>query len=127
MGKVYESIACGQIPRQDLGPFLDLIKSYSGPHLKRQIYLKYETEYANIQNRTSIFIETLHSLEVAALTAPALIDTDHVTVNTLKNISPEVTIIDGTKFKSGDHMVRAINSSTVHGDINNLLTNIGCK
>lgn len=127
MGKVYESIACGQVSRQNLNSFLNLLKFYSAPHLLKTCYLKYETEYENIQNRTSIFIKTLHSLEIAALTTQLLLDEEHITVNALKETPPNVAIIDGTKFKSGDHMVRAINSSNVHGDINNLLTKLGCR
>jgi hypothetical protein len=127
MEKVYESISCGKVAKKDLNSLLDLLKFYSAPHLQTTAYLKYETEFANIQNRTSIFLMTLHTIELTALTVSILEDTEKVYINALKDTPPVKSIIDGTKFKPGEHMVRVINASTVQGDVHSLLTQLGCR
>lgn len=128
MEKVYESIACAKVSRNKLHQLFDLLKFYSAPHLHISTYLKYETEFTNIKNRTSIFVKELHSCELAALDVDLLLDTDRVHFNTLKHNTPSVkSIINGTKFQSGGLLVRVLNSSDVSGDIHSLLLKLGCR
>lgn len=127
MEKVYESAACDKVFGKSLNTFLDLLKFYSAPHLQKSVYLTHETEYSSVQNRTSIFVKTQRSLELTSLDLSVFYDRNKSLFNKLMGVSPVISIIDGTKFKSGEHKVRVVNASTVNGDVDSLLTKLGCR
>ena len=127
MEKMYETVATGSVDGINLCAFLELLKFYSSAQLHTVAYLKNETEYTHMRNRTSIFVNTYQSQELDTVRASVLLDEERVYIDTLRKKSPETTIIDGTKFKSGSNMVRAITSSNVNGDIEKFLNKLGCR
>ena len=128
MEKVYETIACEKVHSKDISQFLDLVRFYSAPHLQSTVYLKYETEYVSILNRTSLFSKSVHTVDIDNVAVSTLSDTDSTIVKMLKDTVPPVTtIINGTKFESGGHQVRVIDSSHVTGDVDGILQALGCR
>lgn len=128
MDKVYETISSHKVLATDTRALFDLLKYHSAPHLQVSVYLKHEKEYVNVQNRTSIFGNSLRTVPVDALNSDILMDSEGVHCKTMSDsVVPVKTLINGTKFESGGHMVRVINSSAVSGDIDSILVAMGCR